>query len=140
VVKASEARTGKQSTLRRDDRCSTPPPIVDIREDLPAYRSLRFYAVVKGRNLGIYENWKTVLATVSGFPHAKYKCFCTRDRAEEWYLQQLQILGVIPEDRDLSDDENIISENTINLNPVGMLPGCRRPAGADPLPSQGTRD
>jgi hypothetical protein len=111
---------------------------VDVREDLPAVRPRRFYAVVKGRNLGIYENWKAVLATVSGFPHAKYKCFRTRDWAEDWYSQQLQILGVIPEYRDLSDDDNTIGENTIDLNSVGMLPGRRRPAGADPLPSQGT--
>jgi hypothetical protein len=87
---------------------------------IPAPR--RLYAVARGSNTGIFDNWKTVLTSVSGFPSAKYKSFRRQPDAKEWYLQQLQILGVIPVEKDLSDDDGDDGE-TVNFDPTGLPPG-----------------
>jgi hypothetical protein len=88
-----------------------------------------FYAVVKGRHTGIFDNWKAVLVSVSGFAGAKYKSFRHRDSAEEWYLQQLQLQGVIPPERDLSNDDSE-DDVTIVYDSNGLPPGAQRPRSA----------
>jgi hypothetical protein len=77
------------------------------------------------------DSWKSVLASVSGFSHAKYKCFRSRPASEEWYLQQLQVLGIIPEDRELTEDEDSCCGRTVDLNSVG------RPSERDTSPLRG---
>jgi hypothetical protein len=94
-------------------------------------RPRRFYAVVRGRTTGILAEWKAVLASISDYPHAKYKSFRNRPRAEEWYLQQLQLLGIIPSDRDLSDDE-LSEEETVDYNSKGVPPGYVPPQPRPP--------
>lgn len=46
-----------------------------------------FYAVRKGRNVGIYNSWDECNKQVSGFRGAEYKGFKTKHQAEE-YLNQ----------------------------------------------------
>lgn len=46
-----------------------------------------FYAVRKGRNVGIYNSWDECNKQVSGFRGAEYKGFKTKQQAEE-YLNQ----------------------------------------------------
>jgi hypothetical protein len=72
------------------------------------------------------DSWKSVLTSVSGYSHAKYKCFHSRPPAEEWYLQQLQVLGIIPEDRELTEDEDSCCGRTVDLNSVGIPSECHR--------------
>lgn len=47
---------------------------------------MKFYAVRKGRKLGIYSTWSECEAQVKGFPQAEYKSFRQRADAES-YLQ-----------------------------------------------------
>lgn len=42
----------------------------------------RFYVVWKGRQAGIFTDWKACEAQVKGFPEAQYKAFATRAEAE----------------------------------------------------------
>jgi len=44
----------------------------------------KFYAVVKGRNPGIYTTWKETEAEVKGFSGAIYKGFPTKNEAQEF--------------------------------------------------------
>jgi hypothetical protein len=59
------------------NREPTPPP------------GTKYYAVSRGRNVGIFTRWKLVLISTRGFSRAKYKRFRSRKPAEEWLLQQL---------------------------------------------------
>lgn len=44
----------------------------------------KFYAVAKGRNVGIYRDWPSCQKQVTGFSGAKYKSFRTREDAESF--------------------------------------------------------
>jgi ribonuclease HI len=46
--------------------------------------SIKFYAVVKGKNPGIYTSWKECEFQVKGFSGAIYKSFKTKNEAEEF--------------------------------------------------------
>ena len=46
--------------------------------------SKKFYAVLKGKNPGIYTTWKETEAEVKGFSGAIYKGFTTKNEAEEF--------------------------------------------------------
>jgi ribonuclease HI len=46
--------------------------------------SSKFYAVAKGRKIGIFESWKECEAQIKGFPDAKYKSFQTEQEAKEF--------------------------------------------------------
>jgi hypothetical protein len=93
---------------------------------------------VKGRSLRIFDTWRAVLTSVSGYPHAKYKSFRHREAAQEWYLEQLQVLGIIPTDQNISEDE-AGDENTVDYNsqapPVGTNVSSRKA-----VPSQSPPD
>ena len=43
-----------------------------------------YYAVLNGRNPGIYESWTTAKQQVDGFPAAKFRGFPTREQATAW--------------------------------------------------------
>ncbi|EPS40441.1 hypothetical protein H072_5722 [Dactylellina haptotyla CBS 200.50] len=46
-----------------------------------------FYAVVKGRNTGVFDQpWEHVRTYVDGFPGAIYKSFTTRTEATNWWV------------------------------------------------------
>jgi ribonuclease HI len=48
----------------------------------------KYYAVVKGRNPGIYDTWfgeGGAQSQISGFPGAVYKGFTSREEAEQWF-------------------------------------------------------
>jgi hypothetical protein len=125
---AQSSNFPKQPPTQPPSNQASIPPTVNIPGDLPPRRARRYYAVVKGRTLEIMDSWKSVLASVSGFSHAKYECFHSRPPAEEWYLQQLQVLGVIPEEHDLTEDEDSCCGRTVDLNSAGA------PQGHDPVP------
>jgi hypothetical protein len=112
------------------------PPTVDIAPGLPSNRGpTRYYAVAIGCHPGILLSWKAVLALVSGFPHAKYKSFRRRPPAEEWYLQQRQLLGL---DQDLSGDDSSF-DGTVDFNADGIPSrSTDRPSGL-PRPTATTR-
>ena len=46
--------------------------------------SKKFYAVLKGKNPGIYTTWKETETEVKGFSGAVYKSFVTKNEAEEF--------------------------------------------------------
>jgi hypothetical protein len=109
------------------------PPSIDIHVGTPSQgRPTRFYAVVRGRVTGILTEWREVLASISGFPNAKYKSFRDRPRAQEWYLQQLQLQGTIPLDQDLSDDTRSEGD-TVIYDPRGLPPRARLSLGQQPI-------
>jgi hypothetical protein len=113
-------RTDRQGPERnRDTIRPNIPPTVDVVADLPSRGPTRYYAIVKGRNLGILLSWKAVLTSVSGYPHTKYKSFRRRAPAEEWYLQQMQIQGAISPEQDLSVDDISVDE-TVDYNASGL--------------------
>ena len=47
----------------------------------------KFYAVRKGRRTGIFEDWPSVMHSVSGFSSAQHKSFSTREQAEKWMAE-----------------------------------------------------
>jgi hypothetical protein len=87
----------------------------------------RVNAVVKGRSLGIFDTWRAVLTSVSGYPNAKYKSFRHRETAQDWYLEQLQVLGIIPTDQSISEDK-AGDEDTVDYNSQGAPMGTNVPS------------
>ncbi|WP_238739540.1 MULTISPECIES: RNase H1/viroplasmin domain-containing protein [Pseudomonas] len=46
----------------------------------------KFYAVVHGRKLGIFNSWEGgARLSIDRFPEAKHQSFATLALAEEWY-------------------------------------------------------
>jgi hypothetical protein len=88
----------------------------------PPYPSpkTKFYAVAKGRETGIFTSWKRVLNAISGMPYAKYKRFTNRTEAEDWLAEQLVLLGVIPPDEDLSEDDGASEYDTVIYDQSGL--------------------
>jgi len=54
----------------------------------------KYYAVVKGRNPGMYENWSRCEGQVKGFPGNQYKGFSTKEDATEYLKEH----GIVDED------------------------------------------
>ena len=46
-----------------------------------------FYAVAKGRNIGVFLTWPECLAQINGFQRPKFKKFATRDEAQAFIDQ-----------------------------------------------------
>jgi len=62
----------------------------------------KYYAVVKGRKTGIYENWEGpdgARAQVISFPGAVYKGHHTRAEAEEWIAQNKEGYAAVPKEK-----------------------------------------
>ena len=54
------------------------------------FKSLKrmpFYAVAKGRQLGVFLEWNECLKQVSGYPNAKFKKFSTKGEAEKYIAE-----------------------------------------------------
>ena len=45
---------------------------------------MKFYAVRRGRQVGIYTSWAACQAQVHGYPGAQYKAFSTKEEAETY--------------------------------------------------------
>jgi hypothetical protein len=134
VATVDVPRTNTDGDALRRPYQTDMPSAVDVAIDTPIGRgpTRYYYAVVKGRTTGILLTWKAVLASVSGFPHVKFKSFRQYTTTEEWYLQQLQLLGIIPPERDLSDDD-VSVEEMVKYNEVGVPRGSTTPRDAVPV-------
>jgi len=68
---------------------------------------VKFYAVRRGRRVGIYTSWSACKAQVNGYPGAQYKAFSTKSEAEAYIavpdLSQAQSLPQIVEPKSSSD-------------------------------------
>lgn len=54
----------------------------------------KFYAVVQGRKLGIFNTWEGgARLSIERFPQAKHQSFATLELAEEWYRLHSPTLG-----------------------------------------------
>jgi len=54
----------------------------------------KFYAVVHGRKLGIFNSWEGgARLSIDRFPEAKHQSFATLELAEEWYRQNTPTPG-----------------------------------------------
>ncbi len=51
----------------------------------------KFYAVRKGKNVGIYNTWNECKEQVNGFSGAEYKSFTTLDEAKE-YVEGIKVI------------------------------------------------
>lgn len=56
---------------------------------MPKSKGTKFYAVAKGRKVGIFETWDECKAQVDGFPGSRFKGFKTQSEAMG-FIQQLQ--------------------------------------------------
>jgi hypothetical protein len=83
-----------------------------------------YYAVVVGRQQGIFTPWKDVTTSIHGFAGAKMKRFWTRATAQVWYNEQIAIL------RSRSDEE-YDSDTTYNEPTTQKPKGISR---AGPVP------
>lgn len=55
----------------------------------------KFYAVVKGYNKGIYEDWETCKKNTNGFSGAKFKGFFNLEDAEKWYKENSEDISLL---------------------------------------------
>ena len=56
---------------------------------------MKYYAVRKGREPGIYEDWKSCSMQVIRFPGAEYKSFDTKEEAEAFLNEEKLELGKV---------------------------------------------
>jgi predicted GIY-YIG superfamily endonuclease len=60
-------------------------------------KKTKFYAVVQGRKLGIFNTWEGgARGSIERFPEAKHQSFATLELAEEWYRQHSPTPGSNP--------------------------------------------
>ena len=66
------------------------------RENVPHHRcgnpqhcNKKWYAVVRGRNPGIYECWEETKEQVHEYSENRHKSFKLREQAEDWYLAHM---------------------------------------------------
>lgn len=80
--------------------------------------SAKYYAVAKGKQIGIYTDWDTTKGLVNGYPGAKYKSFIQKEEAIN-YIKNI-VPDFIPSDNFYQDKtENKLEiklENKINTN------------------------
>lgn len=68
----------------------------------------KFYAVIIGRKVGIFNNWPECKESIQGFPNAKYKGFATIEEAKEF-------LGIINK-KDSSKKKSTTKKKKISKN------------------------
>lgn len=56
---------------------------------------MKFYAVRRGRQVGVYSNWKACREQVNGYPGAQYKAFSNREEAEA-FIHSPELLQSTP--------------------------------------------
>jgi hypothetical protein len=88
----------------------------------PVPPAKKYYAVVVGRQLGIFTRWKDVTASIHGFAGAKMKRFRAKPAAQVWYDAQLALLK--------SDSDQEYDSDATYIEPTGEKPEKPgRPAG-----------
>lgn len=70
----ADAKTGKKKELS--------PIIQELRKNKKP--SPIYYAVRKGREIGVFAGWENTKGKVLGFPDAHFKTFRSQNRAREW--------------------------------------------------------
>ena len=73
----------------------------------------KYYAVQKGRDIGIFENWNECQKSISGFPGNKFKSFNTKKEAEE-YLKEEKVMKVNEANQKENEKENSNNKNISN--------------------------
>ena len=63
---------------------------------------MKYYAVLKGRNIGIYESWSDCEKNVKGYPGQEYKSFTDRNDAEKYM-----------NDKDITEKNNNCNNNNM---------------------------
>ena len=58
-----------------------------------------FYAVARGKKVGIYPTWPECQAQVKGFPNARYKKFTTRPEAADFISENSQTASCYREEK-----------------------------------------
>ena len=67
--------------------------------------AVKYYAVRKGIKPGIYKDWNTCKAMVTGFSGAQYKSFTTLQEAEAYIKEDAETVTIhIPEDNCTTND------------------------------------
>ena len=51
-------------------------------------KAQKYYAVARGRHVGIFSDWMTCSYLVSGYPYAKYEKFDTFEEAREYMIEE----------------------------------------------------
>ena len=51
-------------------------------------KAQKYYAVARGRHVGIFSDWMTCSYLVSGYPYAKYEKFDTYEEAREYMIEE----------------------------------------------------
>ena len=69
----------------------------------------KYYAVAKGREIGIFDSWKRVKPLVEGYSGAKYKSFQTLSKAQNY-------LSTTPTDQVSNPLYDHVRENNNNNN------------------------
>ena len=83
----------------------------------------KYYAIAKGRRVGIFTNWSECKSYVNGYPSAKYKSFISIKEAQDYLLPNGFSLDngslnkeIIPDNREdnITSNKKIIQENLEN--------------------------
>jgi hypothetical protein len=138
---AAPSRTAVRQPARTHTRIAVGEP---EREPPSSARVTKWYAISKGREIGVFSVWKRVHIAIIGYPGAKFRRFKTRSEAEDWLSEQLSIQGLIPVEEDLSVDGNSSDYDTV-VNDTGgprvpLIAEARPPSAfyppGDPSPQQ----
>lgn len=86
--------------LRRSSFIAAPPAVFTATRSLTSLCSAaamvkkHFYAVRRGRAVGIFRDWAETRAHVDGFPGAQFKGFTTAAEAQSWLNEGSAVTGV----------------------------------------------
>lgn len=79
----------------------------------------KYYVVWKGKTPGIYDNWKTCKAMVSGYNNAQYKSFPTFELAQKAFNKPYQPSRSRTSASGFTDQQNAMLEN-VNFNSIAV--------------------
>ena len=69
---------------------------------------MKFYAVIKGRKIGIFTSWEETKGYVSGYPGAKYKSFPDINSAKKYLEDDGEV-------KEMNEKNNSETENTTTM-------------------------
>ena len=79
----------------------------------------KFYAVVKGRTPGIYQNWDSCEKNIRGYSGAKHQSFSNEEDAIAWYRANGGDMALLSVDK----NETVFVEDTV-INKENRLVSC----------------
>ncbi|KAF9789798.1 ribonuclease H-like domain-containing protein [Thelephora terrestris] len=88
-----------------------------------------FYAVCKGREIGVFTTWDEAQSHVQGFPGAKFKKFKTLPEAEQWYKTNLP-------QRPANPQPTTTTPSTSTVSASNVVPRSSRSVGVSPVRSK----